>query len=262
MGRTWTQATSNLPPDSFFGQGNLALRPRFLRTFCPFCDSIGPYNPGASAPLFSDRQVGLTPPSQPSACAAHLKLAALYDPSNTLTPGTSVLGARTPSFAPVAGGIYAPTVATSVLFSLRLTGLYDPSLTPSQPVPSYHTRSTARTGASTHVMRPSASSQGAAENLNLYFFLTSVAWGARNVFCNEGVDFFEGGEKVRRGGSMIVDVEVAKETIELILTGQGVEMTVQHGDGRSRVVDKVFDVGLVVCEGVRSEGEVKESYYS
>ena len=119
MGRTWTQAPSNLPPHPFFGEGNLALRPRFLQPLCFFCDSIGPYNPDAIAPLFHDRQMGLTPPSQPAACAAHLKFAGLYDPSDTLTTVIYIPGARTPSFVPVASGIYAPTVATSIPFSLE-----------------------------------------------------------------------------------------------------------------------------------------------
>ena len=120
MGRTWTQAPPNLPTHPFFGQVNLALRPRFFRTLCSFATvSVGPYNPGASAPPFPDRRVGFTPSLQPAACAAHLGLAGLYEPSDTLTTGIPIPGARTPSFALVAGGIYAPTVATSVPFSLE-----------------------------------------------------------------------------------------------------------------------------------------------
>ena len=112
MARTWTQAPSNLPPQPFFGRGNLALRPRFLRTLCPFCDSVGPYNQGASAPPFPDRRVGFTTSLQPAACAAHLGLAGLYDPSDALTTGILMPGARTPPLALIAGGIYASTSAT------------------------------------------------------------------------------------------------------------------------------------------------------
>ena len=126
MGRTWTQAPSYLPPHPFFGQGDLALRSRFLRfggfgfgTPFPFCDSIRPYNPGASAPLFPDRQVGLSTAFQPAACASHLGLAGLYDHSDTLTTGTSVPVPRPRSFAPVAGGIYARALATSVSLFLE-----------------------------------------------------------------------------------------------------------------------------------------------
>ena len=111
MGRTWTPAPSNLPPHPFFGQVNLALRPRFLRTLCPFCDSVGPYNSGASAPTFPDRRVGFTPSLQPAACAAHLGLAGLYDPSAALTTGIPLPGARTPPLALIGCGIYAPTSA-------------------------------------------------------------------------------------------------------------------------------------------------------
>ena len=111
---TWTQTPSNISPYPLFGHSSRALRLRLLQTLSCFCDSIGPYNPGASAPLFLGRKMGLTPPFQRAACAAHLGLAGIYDPSDTLNTDSSVRGARAPSFTSVAGGIYAPTLATSV----------------------------------------------------------------------------------------------------------------------------------------------------
>ena len=107
-----------------------------------------------------------------------------------------------------------------------------------------------------HIVCPGASSDSAAEDFNLCFLPTFVAWDARYMFCNKGIDFVQGGGKRGRGGRMIVDMEVAKEAIELILTRKGVEVTIQHGDGGSEVVDDVLNVGLVVCEGVRAEDKV------
>ena len=57
---------------------------------------------------------------------------------------------------------------------------------------------------------------------------------------------------------MIVDMEVAKETVELILTCERIEVPVQQGNGGSEIVNDAFDVGLVICEGVRTEEKVKE----
>ena len=87
--------------------------------FASFATVSGLTTPVLAHPPFSARQVGLTPPLQSAACAAHLGLAGLYDPSDTLTTGIPIPGARTPSFAPVTGGTYAPTVATSVPFPLE-----------------------------------------------------------------------------------------------------------------------------------------------
>ena len=110
-------ASSFKPTSSpLFGQDNLALRHRFLRTLCLLCDIIEPYNPGASASLFRDRQMGRTLPPPPASCAAHIESTGLYDPSDILTSGISIRGAYKPSLAPVTGGIYAPTVTTFVPF--------------------------------------------------------------------------------------------------------------------------------------------------
>ena len=106
-----------------------------------------------------------------------------------------------------------------------------------------------------HIVCPGASSDTAAEDFNHCFLPTFVTLDARCIFCNKGIDFFQGGGK-GGGGGMIVDMEVAKEAIELILTGRGAELTMQHGDGGSEVVDEFLIVGLVVCEGVRAEDKV------
>ena len=91
-----------------------------------------------------------------------------------------------------------------------------------------------------HIVCPAASSDSAAEDFNLFFLPTFVTWDARYMFCNKGIDFFQGGGK--GGGRMIVDMKVAKEAIELILTRKGVEVTIQHGDGSSEGVDDVLNV--------------------
>ena len=51
-GGQWAELGRKLrqTPHPFFSQGNLALRPRFLRTLFPFGNRIGPYNPVANAP--------------------------------------------------------------------------------------------------------------------------------------------------------------------------------------------------------------------
>ena len=103
MGRTWTQAPSNLPSHLFLGQGNLTSRPRFLQTLCLLLRQQRSLQPWCWRTPFPDRRVGFTPPLRPAACAAHLGLAGLYDPSDTLKTGIPIPGARTSSFASARG---------------------------------------------------------------------------------------------------------------------------------------------------------------
>ena len=134
MSRTWTQAPSNLPPHTPVRHGNLALQPRFRRTFSPTALRIGPYNPGARAPLFPEQRWYSRPHlSSPLWRGPFMVIWALR-PQRPLPTGTSVPGARASPLALVAGGIYAPTSATLLPFALGQAGLYDPSPAPSQPV--------------------------------------------------------------------------------------------------------------------------------
>ena len=141
MGRTWTQSPSNLSPHPPVRHGNLALQPRFRRTFSLTAPRIGPYNPGARAPLFPKRRWCSRPHlSSPLWRGPFRVIWALRPqrPQRPLPIGTSVPGARTPSLALIAGGIKATISATLLPFSLVQAGLYDPSPAPTQPVLLYH----------------------------------------------------------------------------------------------------------------------------
>ena len=112
MGRTWTQAPSNLPPHPPVRHGNLALQPLFRRTFSPIAPRIGPYNPGARAPLFLERRWYSRPHLSSPLWRGPFRVIWALRPQRPLPTGTSVPGVRAPPLALIAGGIYAPTSAT------------------------------------------------------------------------------------------------------------------------------------------------------
>ena len=99
---------------------------------------IGPYNPGARAPLFPERRWYSRPHLSSPLRRGPFRVIWALRPQRPLPTGTSVPGARAPSLALIADGIYAPTSATLLPFALVKAGLYDPSPAPSQPILLYH----------------------------------------------------------------------------------------------------------------------------
>ena len=116
MGRSWTQAPSNLPPRPHFRHGNLALQPWFRRPLSPTAPRIGPYNPGARAPLSLWRRWYSRPHLSSSLRRGPFRVIWALRPQRPLSTGISVPGARAPPLALIAGGIYAPTSATRLPF--------------------------------------------------------------------------------------------------------------------------------------------------
>ena len=115
MGRTWTQAPSNLSPHPPVRHGNPALQPGFRRTFSPTAPRIGPYNPGARAPLFPERRWYSRPYLSSPLWRGPFRIIWALRPQRPQRPlSTSIFvpGARAPFLALIAGGIYAPTSAT------------------------------------------------------------------------------------------------------------------------------------------------------
>ena len=111
MGRTWTQAPSNLPPHLPVRHGNLALQPGFRRPLFPYCAPYGALQPRCSRTPFPGATVVLATPPEPLWRGPFRVIWALR-PKRPLPTSTSVPGARAPPLALIAGGIYAPTSAT------------------------------------------------------------------------------------------------------------------------------------------------------
>ena len=116
VGRTWTQAPSNLPPHPSVRHGNRALQPGFRRTFSPNAPRIGPYNPGARAPLFPERRWYSRPHLSSPLWRGTFRVIWALRPQRPLSTGIFVPGARAPPLALTAGGIYAPISATLLPF--------------------------------------------------------------------------------------------------------------------------------------------------
>ena len=138
MGRTWTQAPSNLPPHPPVCHGNLALQPWFRRTFSPTAPRIGPYNPGARAPLSPERwwcsRLHLSSPLW----RGPFRVTWALRPQRPLPTGISIPGARATPLALIAGRIYASISATLFPFTLVQAVLYGPSPAHTQPILLYH----------------------------------------------------------------------------------------------------------------------------